>query len=140
MISIPTSPAMRARGDDAVAPRRVVVADAHPATRDVLLQILGREAGFRVVGVAATIEEAVRLTRETQPDILILDPWLSGAAGLPACLVAKQFRPGLALVALLPDDREEYRRAAEASGADVSLQKRQLAKELLPALAALSSR
>jgi len=74
------------------------------------------------------------LIRESQPDILLVDPWLSGPAGLPACLAAKQFRPGLVLVALLPDDREDYIRAAQALGADASLQKRLITRDLMPVL------
>src|SRR3990170_5019628 len=87
-----------------------------------------------VIAAAGTIDETVRLIRESQPDILLVDPWLSGPAGLPACLAAKQFRPGLLLVALLPDDREDYIRAAQALGADASLQKRLITRDLMPVL------
>jgi len=116
------------------APLRVIVADAYAATRDVIEQVLAGERRFSVVGTAATLEETLHLLEESEPDILLVDPWLSGPAGLPACLAAKQFRPHLLLVALLPDEREDYRRAAQAVGADAALQKRQIARRLVSTL------
>jgi len=118
----------------ATAPLRVVIADAYAATREVIGQVLAGDSRFQVVGSVGTMEEAVRLIREAQPDILLVDPWLSGPAGMPACVAAKQFRPGMLLVALLPEEREEYIRAAQALGADASLQKRLITRDLMPVL------
>jgi DNA-binding NarL/FixJ family response regulator len=118
----------------ATTPLRVVIADAYEATREVIGQVLAGDSRFQVVGSVGTMEEAVRLIREAQPDILLVDPWLSGPAGMPACVAAKQFRPGMLLVVLLPEEREDYMRAAQALGADASLQKRLITRDLMPVL------
>lgn len=133
-MSVPISPEQEVSRSAAPALLRVVIADAYAATREVIGQVLAGDSRFLVVGSVGTMEEAVRLIREAQPDILLVDPWLSGPAGLPACVAAKQFRPGMLLVALLPEEKEDYVRAAQALGADASLQKRLITRDLMPVL------
>lgn len=133
-MSAPSSPGQEVSRPAARTLLRVVIADAYAATREVIGQVLAGDSRFLVVGSVGTMEEAVRLIREEQPDILLVDPWLSGPAGLPACVAAKQFRPGMLLVALLPEEREDYIRAAQALGADASLQKRLITRDLMPVL------
>ncbi len=133
-MSAPFSPGQEVSRPAAPTLLRVVIADAYAATREVIGQVLAGDSRFLVVGSVGTMEEAVRLIREEQPDILLVDPWLSGPSGLPACVAAKQFRPGMLLVALLPEEREDYIRAAQALGADASLQKRLITRDLMPVL------
>lgn len=134
MTSMPMSETQAFMGSNGARSLRVIVADAYAPTREVIEQVLADDRRFRVVGTAGTIDEAVRLIHEAEPDVLVVDPWLSGPAGLPACVAAKAFRPDMLLVAVLPDDREDYRRAAEAVGADAALLKRSLTRGLVPVL------
>src|SRR6516164_11624856 len=52
---------------------RILIADHHPIFRDGLCMLLEAQGEFRVVGVAADGEETIRLVRELQPDVLLLD-------------------------------------------------------------------
>ena len=60
---------------------RIVIADDHTIFREGLKSLFDRESEFKVVGEARNGEEALELTKKTNPDILLLDmvmPKLSG--------------------------------------------------------------
>jgi two-component system response regulator DevR len=64
---------------------RVVVIDDHEIVRQGIATILGKDAGFQLVGEAADGHEAVRLVRETQPDVALVDVRLPGISGVELC-------------------------------------------------------
>jgi DNA-binding NarL/FixJ family response regulator len=63
---------------------RVLIADDHPIFRKGLRSVLEAEHGFVVVAEATNGDEAVRMAREFQPDILLLDLAMPGVSGMEA--------------------------------------------------------
>ncbi len=53
--------------------KRVLVVDDSPTARELLAEILGSDAELTVVGQAKNGEEALRLTRELEPDVITMD-------------------------------------------------------------------
>lgn len=62
----------------------ILIADDHPIFRDGLRRLLEAESGFKVIGEACDGAEAVKMTRELKPDILLLDLAMPRHPGLEA--------------------------------------------------------
>ncbi len=67
---------------DTVSAVRIVIADDHPIFRDGLRRLLETEPGFAVVGEATNGVDAINMTRELTPDVLLLDLAMPRLGGL----------------------------------------------------------
>ena len=73
------------------------------------------EAGYEVVGVAASAEEALEICREESPDLILMDIRLLGARdGVEAARDARSLYDIPSVFVSANDDSEVRRRAAEA--------------------------
>ena len=52
---------------------RILLIDDHPLFREAIARLLGGEPDFQVVGECATVEEGIRLLREANADVVLLD-------------------------------------------------------------------
>jgi DNA-binding NarL/FixJ family response regulator len=62
----------------------VIVVDDHYLLRRGITQLISEIAGLRLVGEAASGEEAIRLARELHPDLVLMDLRMPGIGGLEA--------------------------------------------------------
>ena len=63
---------------------RVLIADDHKILREGLISLLQGEADIAIVGEAANGHEAVQLTQEVRPDVVIMDVAMAGLNGVSA--------------------------------------------------------
>jgi DNA-binding NarL/FixJ family response regulator len=66
------------------APVRIVVADDHQIVRSGFAGLLDTQPDFKVVGTAEDGAEAVRVCRETSPDVVLMDVRMPGMDGIEA--------------------------------------------------------
>ncbi len=128
-----SSPAVGPSGHDAVQGKtRIVIAEDEAIIRLDLKEML-EEEGIEVVGEAADGEAALRLTRERDPDLVIMDIKMPGMDGLTAAehVVEQDLAAVLVLTAF--SGRDLVQRAAEA-GAMGYLVKPFQKSDLLPAI------
>jgi response regulator NasT len=95
------------------APRRILVADDEPLIRLDLREML-TALGYHVVGEASDGTTAVRLARETRPDLVIMDVQMPDLDGIEAArmLTAENVAPVLLLTAY--SQKELVERAQQA--------------------------
>lgn len=63
-------------------PVQVLVVDDHPLFRQGVVQALNNSDAYRVVGEASSGQEALALSRELMPDLVLLDVSMPGWSGL----------------------------------------------------------
>jgi two-component system, NarL family, response regulator DevR len=79
---------------------RIVVVDDHEVVRHGLRLSLELEPDMAVVGEARTGEEAIRIVRESHPDVVLLDVRLEGADGPEVCRHVIDVAPRTAVIML----------------------------------------
>jgi DNA-binding NarL/FixJ family response regulator len=117
---------------------RILVAENDALLQSLLVEILGREEGFEIVGSVGTIPEALQAVAELRPQVLVLDLDLMGASGVKV-LESLGGVPGApSVLALSGDENEETQLEAIRSGVCGFLPKSQGASALPQAIRALA--
>jgi DNA-binding NarL/FixJ family response regulator len=102
---------------------RVLLVDDHTMMRHALAQFLEQEAGIEVVGEAGNGEEAVRLARELQPRVVLMDVSMPGLSGVEATRRIKAEMPDVHIIGLSMHEMDGTRQTMLAAGADDYLTK-----------------
>ncbi|EEX10844.1 transcriptional regulatory protein DegU [Ruegeria lacuscaerulensis ITI-1157] len=85
----------------------IVLADDHPIFRDGLRKTLDDSGEFKVLAAGCDAEEAVRLTREHRPDLVILDLSMPGGGlGATRQIAALGDAPRIAILTVSEDSND----------------------------------
>jgi two-component system, NarL family, response regulator NreC len=117
---------------------RVLLADDHGIVRRGLRSLI-EEAGLSVVAEAADGLEALRLTEEHRPDLLILDIGMPRLSGIEVAARSQKLeRPPRVIILSMHAD-ESYIIRSLAAGARAYLLKDATDQDLIPAVRAVSA-
>jgi len=86
----------------------VLVVDDHDVVRQGVRAFLEAQPDMRIVGEAASGEEAIRLTREFIPDVVLMDLVMPGMNGVEATREVKRVSPRTQVVVLTSYHDDEY--------------------------------
>lgn len=112
---------------------RVMVVDDHASMRAGLTMVLSSAGDIEVVGEAADGEEAVRVARDCQPDLVFMDLQMPGTDGIAATAALLRTLPEVRVLVLTMFDLDDYVAGAMEAGAHGFLLKTADAKELIAA-------
>lgn len=85
---------------------RIALVDDHPLLREGVARSLVDTGEFIVSGEGATADDAIRLARDTQPEMLLIDLSMPGG-GLSVLAKIKQEFPELKIVVLTASEAQE---------------------------------
>lgn len=98
-------------------PIRVVLADDQLLMRQGLRSVLDHEPGISVIGEASNGKEAIELTRELRPDVVLMDIDMPGVDGIAATRAIVHESPGVKVIGLSMFADRRYVAAMLTSGA-----------------------
>ena len=113
---------------------RVLIVDDVADTRENIRKLLQFESDIEVIGAAKTGTEGVQLSRELDPDVILMDINMPDLDGISATeqIVGKQ--PHAQVIILSVQGEQNYMRKAMLAGARDFLTKPPMADELLSAI------
>ena len=116
---------------------RVLLAEDHVVVREGTRELVQRERDMEVVGEAGDGEEAIELTDELHPDVVIMDISMPRVNGIEATKRIKERHPTTAVLILTAYDNEQYIFALLEAGAAGYLLKNVRRSELIDAIRAV---
>ena len=109
---------------------RVLVVDDHTILRDGLCALLASTGDIEVVGEAANGRDALHMTGELQPDIVLMDIHMPVMSGLEATRFIRDEFPSVKIIALTQYEDKEYVFPMIEAGAQGFISKTSASSEL----------
>ena len=113
---------------------RVVIADDHTIVREGLKQLLGAATDLEVVGEARDGHEALKIVRDTEFDVLLLDLSMPGKGGMELIRHVRDEKPKVRIVVLSMHAEHQYAVRAIKTGASGYLTKDSATTQLVAAI------
>jgi pilus assembly protein CpaE len=113
---------------------RVLIVDDVSETRENVRKLLQFESDVDVVGVARTGKEAIQLSQDLSPDVVLMDINMPDMDGITATEAIRGKQPAVQVVILSVQGDQNYMRRAMLAGARDFLTKPPMGDELISAI------
>jgi DNA-binding NarL/FixJ family response regulator len=113
---------------------RLVIADDHAIVREGLKRIISEAAGLQMQAEAGDGNEVMKLVREHDFDVLVLDLSMPGRSGMELIKLVKAEKPKLKILVLSMHQEMQYAVRAIKSGASGYLTKESAPAQLVQAI------
>jgi len=117
---------------------RVLVADDHRMVLEGLTNLINEQTDMNTVGKATDGREAVKLTAEINPDVIIMDLTMPNLNGIDATRMITKNASATRIIALSMHSEKRFVRAALEAGASGYLVKENAFDELVNAIRAVN--
>lgn len=113
---------------------RVMIVDDVSETRENVRKLLQFESDVEVVGVARTGKEAIQVSQDLQPDVVLMDINMPDMDGITATEAIRAKQPAVQVVILSVQGDQNYMSRAMLAGARDFLTKPPMGDELISAI------
>jgi pilus assembly protein CpaE len=113
---------------------RVLIVDDLPETRENVRKLLQFETDMEVIGQAASGREAIEITRQHKPDVILMDINMPDMDGIAASQVISRSSPASQIIIMSVQSDADYLRKAMLAGARDFLMKPFSGDELVTAV------
>ncbi len=115
----------------------ILLVDDHEIVRAGVKRLLSDVKGVKVIGEAASGEDAIKLVREHRPDVVLMDVRMPGIGGLEATRKLLRVDPNLKIIALTVCEEEPFPSKLLQAGASGYITKGSDIKEMVDAIRAV---
>ncbi|MBU2534921.1 MAG: response regulator transcription factor [Chloroflexota bacterium] len=116
---------------------KILLVDDHAIMRDGIKALLGIYDDIEVIGEASAGREALEMTRELNPDVVIMDISIPGMDGLEVTHRLTKRNPKVKVIILTQHDNKEYILSTIKVGAAGYIPKKALGSDLVSAIRAV---
>ena len=117
-----------------LAPKRILIVDDHPMTRQGVSQLLSREPDLAVCGEVENAQQAMVAVQSLKPDLVLTDITMPGKSGLEFLKDMQTLHAGVPVMVLSMHDETIYAERALRAGARGYLMKSESGDRLLEAV------
>ncbi len=119
---------------------RILVADDNDSFRTGFIEYINNQDGLRVIGEAKNGLEAIELTNNLKPDIIMMDVSMPKMDGITSAGIIKQKNPGTNVVVVTIHEEQIFKELSEQLPADGYICKSSISSDLPKILKKLRNR
>ena len=116
----------------------ILIADDHKLIRETWAFILNRDARFKVIGSCSNSEEAVKMSEEKQPEIVLMDINMTPYSGIEATRRIREVSPQTRIIGVTMHTQPAYAKKMLQFGASGYVTKNSSKEEMVNAIIEVS--
>lgn len=116
----------------------ILIADDHKLIRETWTYILNKDARFKVIGSCANSEEAVKMSEQKRPDVVLMDINMAPFSGIEATRQIREVSPGSKVIGVTMHSQPAYAKKMLQLGASGYVTKNSSREEMVNAIVEVS--
>ena len=116
----------------------ILIADDHRLIRETWTILLNRDSRFKVIGSCSNSEEAVKMTKQKHPEVVLMDINMSPFSGIEATRIIRESSPDTRIIGVTMHSQPAYAKKMLQMGASGYVTKNSSREEMFSAILEVS--